>query len=669
MTAGAQPAAPRTVASPPPLLVGATLLLWGSGAGTLPLAVLVAALYEGSRLSGHRWALAGPDWVRLFDLTIVIVVVALAWFVLNEDGQWVWRLIQLLPLLGLPVPLAQRWSREGVCQVRDLSQPSAGGGDARWRAVDTGYGYGVVCLAAALSHPQPAVTGLAAVTVVAAWMLWSLRPRAWRRRWFVAGTLVACGLTAALALGVESAMPELERWAMQLLLEWGRNDPVSAMSGTTMGRVGTLRLSDRIVLWLEGTGVPPGGLRLRLASYRLFSKNTWYAGLDDIQDAAVEPARAGWRLHAPDTVTAMTAPVTLTAWLDPERAVLPLPEGTAAIWGLPARKLRVGRLGTVTAEGAPALARFQTVAAAGGGFDRPPDDTDLLIPDDERPAVMAVAATLGLSGLPPSAALARVERHFAGGFRYSLTQEAAGGQTALAHFLSVSHRGHCEFFATATVLLLRAAGVPARYETGYVATERDPWSGVYRVRGRHAHAWTQAFIEGAWRTVDTTPAGWAGTEAATTPIWQAVPDLFSWLSYRYALWRHGAYGVAPTTILSWLLIPGFLFLGWRVIAGLRQPRPAWSDRRRSTSAEAIRAAGAFDPIERHLASRGWVRSPWQPLLAWLQQLPAVSVTDRDGLLALAHRHYQATFKPEVLTDAEAQALTDDVARWLGAQNR
>ena len=35
--------------------------------------------------------------------------------------------------------------------------------------------------------------------------------------------------------------------------------------------------------------------------------------------------------------------------------------------------------------------------------------------------------------------------------------------TPLADFLLRTRSGHCEYYATATVLLLRAAGIPARY--------------------------------------------------------------------------------------------------------------------------------------------------------------------------------------------------------------
>src|SRR5439155_1389676 len=76
------------------------------------------------------------------------------------------------------------------------------------------------------------------------------------------------------------------------------------------------------------------------------------------------------------------------------------------------------------------------------------------------------------------------------------------------------HSGHCEYFATATVLLLRAAGVPARYATGYSVQEWSRLERRYVVRARHAHSWALVWADGAWRDLDTTPPLWADEEAA-----------------------------------------------------------------------------------------------------------------------------------------------------------
>ncbi len=78
----------------------------------------------------------------------------------------------------------------------------------------------------------------------------------------------------------------------------------------------------------------------------------------------------------------------------------------------------------------------------------------------------------------------------------------------LQHFITTGKRGHCELFATGTVLMLRMQGVPARYATGYVVDGRDPDDQDYwAALNRNCHAWAEAWDadEQQWVIVETTP--------------------------------------------------------------------------------------------------------------------------------------------------------------------
>ncbi len=61
-------------------------------------------------------------------------------------------------------------------------------------------------------------------------------------------------------------------------------------------------------------------------------------------------------------------------------------------------------------------------------------------------------------------------------------------------------------FATATVLLARASGIPARLVTGYLPGQFDPLSGTYMVRESDQHAWAEIFLGGTgWVPFDSAP--------------------------------------------------------------------------------------------------------------------------------------------------------------------
>jgi transglutaminase-like putative cysteine protease len=78
----------------------------------------------------------------------------------------------------------------------------------------------------------------------------------------------------------------------------------------------------------------------------------------------------------------------------------------------------------------------------------------------------------------------------------------------LERFLFVEKSGHCELFASATAILLRLGGVPARLIAGF-RVSGNAFGDVLTVRQEDAHAWVEAYIEtkegGIWRTLDFTP--------------------------------------------------------------------------------------------------------------------------------------------------------------------
>jgi len=91
-------------------------------------------------------------------------------------------------------------------------------------------------------------------------------------------------------------------------------------------------------------------------------------------------------------------------------------------------------------------------------------------------------------------------------FFYTL-QPPLLGQNAIDDFLFDTRRGFCEHYASAYVVLMRAAGIPARVVTGYQGGEVNPVDGYLTVRQSDAHAWAEIWIQGrGWIRVDPTAA-------------------------------------------------------------------------------------------------------------------------------------------------------------------
>ena len=78
--------------------------------------------------------------------------------------------------------------------------------------------------------------------------------------------------------------------------------------------------------------------------------------------------------------------------------------------------------------------------------------------------------------------------------------------SSLDEFLVDGTSGTSLDFASATVLLARAAGIPARLAVGYLPGRFDPFSGTHKVRRKDVHAWAEVrFARHGWVSFDGTP--------------------------------------------------------------------------------------------------------------------------------------------------------------------
>jgi transglutaminase-like putative cysteine protease len=163
--------------------------------------------------------------------------------------------------------------------------------------------------------------------------------------------------------------------------------------------------------------------------------------------------------------------------------------------------------------------------------DRQPFDLDLRL---EGPYVESVTAlterlTSGKSSVYDKAMAIQQYLRADGGFSYSLTLAPAAkdqlGNTvgdSLTNFL-VTKQGYCVQFATAMVMMSRAAGIPARMALGFLPGTKS--RGVWTVIAADAHAWPELYLDGVgWTRFEPTPSRGAtppyatpATSTGTTP--------------------------------------------------------------------------------------------------------------------------------------------------------
>ena len=614
-------------------LLIATWLLWGWQIGQAWLGALCAVLCALAAMPGWRWParLQRPDAPRLatrIGLGVAAIIVLMSVLRLPAIGvslavlqTFIWLPLALLPQLLLPPSLpGHRWLAWGMPLLAASAVP---GGASAWF--------------------------FPALCVLLARALWCCRAGQGLRAGWVASLLLAAAIGHAGHLGLYRLHGAVEahfgEWFMGM--ESGADaDPFR--SQTALGRLGELKLSERIVMRVRSRAPLDQPLLLRDAVYVSYLGPDWVALRNSF---APLPADAGgWPLQA---LTPGATPATLDIHLSLRRnqGLLALPPGSTRIDGISRGQLSHNPAGVVRISNAPDVlhyrVQYSTQADAAS-----PGVSELHLPRHLQGALSTYLASNGLAADNPATTATRLHAHFATQFRYSLIQRGgAWGADPLLHFLQQSRAGHCEFFATASVLLLRSAGIPARYVTGYSVQEYSPREQAYVVRARHAHAWAQMYVDGRWQDFDATPANWAEMEAPHTPLLQPLYDFANWLWFVWQRWQ------PPGLPGGWLAGAALLLSGGLVFRLLQQPVlrrwRAWRTRQP--------ARGKPDPwqgFEQYMARQGLQRRAAETGQAWLARiLPQLDPPRQAMLDAAMQLHYRAAYSAQGLNDAEQARLT------------
>ena len=649
-------------------VLAAALALWGWHNDLLLVALPLAVVIELPRWIPWRWDLSDKDFQRLADAS-TLGFALLAIYQFDESGaSGIYGILLWLPVAMFPLAMTQLYSTRARIDYTALfwsvraavargNIPDPGGIDIRLT-------YVVVCLVSASgggAHPRLLLPSVAALVV---WLLWQNRPRRYRLAGWASAVVAALALAVLLQAGMLQMRRVIEPLAMAYLEDRiaARGDPYRAY--TAIGHIGRLKLSDRIVLRVRPGPAGERPTLLHEASYQTFSRNMWVSGRSRFNELRSSAEGTAWHVAEEP---ARVSTVSIATYLPNGKGLLSVPGGTRRVSSLPVDGVYRNSLGALKVLRGPEVVNFRAHYTPYDFVEAAPDAADLSVPKELRELFGGLAGRLGLDAERDRASVEAVRRFFSRGFSYTLDLKARRKDaTPLADFLLESRSGHCEYYATSTVLLLRAAGIPARYATGYSVQEYSELEDRYIVRRRHAHSWALAWVDGRWRDVDTTPAVWASLESADAAWWQPAYDLGSWLAFLFAEWRWEETEEEANNWMLWMVLPLAVILVWRLARRQRVLRNRGAKAPAGEGCVRQGADSAFYAIERQLIADGHDRRGGESTGAWIRRLADTGAVPGAGelLREVLPLHYRYRFHPHGLDAHVGRELAARSRRWL-----
>ncbi len=669
----------------PASLCSLALALWGWQTGLLWVAVPVICILEARRVIKQRWQISLSDLTEAAKLSVAILAMLFVVLITTEKSLFIYSLFQWSPVAALPFVLAQTYGL-GVQTLitdwfsnRDLPQQSAYRASRISQSLVTPYTlYFGLCLLAASAADSEHFFFYSAATALVALFLWTYRPKRSVPSAPILWLLLFC-LSAGLGFAGHIQLAQFQRQLEAQMIAMIGNMASGAVnpngSATQMGSVGRLKLSSAIAFRVapnfseEETAQPSVfPLLLQEASYNQYQLSAWSA-VNSIFEA-VPPGEADgeWILGEAGE---RSRSITISSNLERGDGVLSLPRGTATIRRLPVEEMQRNQYGAVQVN-ATGNADYEVQFGLRQGvnlLETRPTAADLQVPNVDKAAIEATLEDLAISGKSDRQIADQIAAYFQY-FQYSLDLlRPDPNTTPVSDFLLNTRAGHCEYFASATALLLRGAGIPARYAVGYLAHEFSPLEGQYIVRSRDAHAWALAYLDGSWQVLDTTPPDWTAQEKEMTSTFRRGLDFFSFLGFQFS-YRIRQLGELGLREILLIVIPLFCYLLWRSMQAFKGQRQNLSGVDGSQVESSLIRNGLdseFYQIEKLLGDRDLARLPNESLLQWRDRIqPSIPHSQRASFAELLALHYRYRFDPVSLSPLERQQLQAQSQQWISA---
>jgi transglutaminase-like putative cysteine protease len=493
-----------------------------------------------------------------------------------------------------------------------------------------------------------------------------------RKTLSIAARLVLTGIPMMLVLFLFFPRVDGPLWRLPIDAGGARTGLSDSM---TPGSISSLIQSGEIVFRasFEGEIPPPALLYWRALVLNRFDGRTWEAGLALRGEAPKYPLEGKQYRYT----------LTLEAQNQPWLLALDYPAGAVSdAYYMSDYSLRSAR---------PVVARKRFTLSAYPhtpvGIDEglQPRAVALSLPENSNPRTQALGRRIATQ-------FARAEQRVEQGIQamqqarllYTLSPPTMGLHAA-DEFLFDNKKGFCEHFASAFVVMMRAANVPARVVTGYQGGELNPIDGTLVIRQSDAHAWAEVWLaDRGWVRIDPTAASAPrridqGIGSAL-PAGEALPltlranlRLLTHLRYRWEAinngWNQWVLGYNADRQLDFMRRIGIPDPDWSKLAALLGTGialwMAW------LALQSLPKRPRRDPLDRcwqdfcrRLGRHNIQHSPWESVSTFTHRAQMALPAHADDIARISEEY-------AVLRYGRKAAQQDDIARlraWINAFN-
>lgn len=672
-------------------MAGAAVLFWGGLSGNPLLGLVFAMLLEAKNWVRIRWDFDEKGHVKAYQFSLLLLLVGMVLIWVDGAGRYgMLKIMQWMPLYALPVELAQRYGRQQSMYLntffyfsrKRMLQDRIEGRDTDPVKINTGYPYiGLVLLATACSAQASWTHVIGLILLMLAMFIAISRERG-MGFW---GTVMVAPVMVVMGLSIQWGLVSLNNYLRNPHAEGhdprtgGRSDMNEFRAD--LGALGRIKQSKE-VMWRVWTDANPE--YLRMGTYDTYRDGVWtYSFRSDGFKDSVEAFERGGSI----TVGSADDPVEVYRQEDEERganleqavaarirgtiddksstAVVPAIPGYYAVSRILGGNVNSDNnpMGTLRLVNREPIIDFTEWFEPGKNVqDVLPRTRDYAVPDKDRDMIKEIAEQLKLDSYPSTTAkINAIRDYFETEFTYATHFEAdfdRQKKTELEIFLKDIKKGHCEYFASATVLLLRQSGVPARYAVGYAVKEKQ--EDVWLVRGTHGHAWCRVFVDGQWQDVDLTPPDWLNMDSQMVNM-GAMDRFQEWLKLLredFQVWRQDDANKGE----FWMILGGIgLLLGawfgyrlWQTRLSLDASRAAdsWAGERVETPLYQL------EKIATRILGKRPLGMPYGKWISGLADIEGVNEADLDRAVAL---HQKLRFDPAAdIPEDELASLTEKV---------